>query len=232
MKTTATFALGELLYQNALAREEDVRGFKMEGEAVLSFPLGRMRMENLLDPKLGQQSNFVFWCPEEFPDNIAITWEFWPIREPGLCVFFFAAKGSGGEDLFDDRLKPRQGPYDHYHHGDINAYHVSYFRRKYESERSFQLCNLRKSYGFHLVAQGADPIPTVADAQGPYQMKVIKWGREIHFFINDLPIFQWEDDGETFGQVLQGGKLGFRQMAPLIAEYANLRVHRVDKVEG
>ncbi|MNY82866.1 hypothetical protein D3C86_2252240 [compost metagenome] len=63
-------------------------------------------------------------------------------------------------------------------------------------------------------------------------MKVIKWGREIHFFINDLPIFEWEDDGETFGQVLQGGKLGFRQMAPLIAEYANLRVHRVGRVEG
>nr|WP_322786734.1 hypothetical protein [Paenibacillus alginolyticus] len=32
----------------------------MEGQAVVSFPLNRMRMENKLDPMLGQQSNFVY----------------------------------------------------------------------------------------------------------------------------------------------------------------------------
>ena len=29
---------------------------------------------------------------------------------------------------------------------------------------------------------------------------------------------------------LGGGKVGFRQMAPLIAEYANLQVHTVEQV--
>lgn len=229
MDITAKFALGELLYHNALATEEDVREFTMEGDAVFSFPLNRLRMENRLDPKLGQQSNFVFWCPEEFPEDIAVTWNFWPIREPGLCILFFAARGAGGEDLFDSGLAPRIGQYDQYHHGDIHTYHVSYFRRRYESERSFHTCNLRKSYGFHLVAQGADPIPSVADAEGPYQMKLIKCGRDIVFLVNDLTIFEWSDDEETFGKVLGSGKIGFRQMAPLIAEYADLRVYRVKK---
>jgi hypothetical protein len=38
-------------------------------------------------------------------------------------------------------------------------------------------------------------------------------------------IFTWEDDGATYGPRLQAGKIGFRQMAPLIAEYANLKVY-------
>ena len=56
------FSLEKLIYHNPLAEEQDVRDFKMEGEAVVSFPLNRMRMENKLDPRLGQKSNFVYWC--------------------------------------------------------------------------------------------------------------------------------------------------------------------------
>ena len=50
------------------------------------------------------------------------------------------------------------------------------------------------------------------------------------FSIDDLPVLQWVDDGESYGPILGGGKIGFRQMAPLIAEYANLQVHVVEKV--
>ncbi|MBP1963344.1 DUF1961 family protein [Paenibacillus aceris] len=226
------FSLEELIYHNPLAEENDVRDFKMEGQAAASFPRNRMRLENKLDPSLGQASNFVYWCPVEFPDNIAITWDFWPIYEPGLCILFFAARGIHGEDLFDSRLSARTGMYDQYHHGDINAFHVSYFRRKYEEERSFHTCNLRKSYGFHLVSQGGDPIPSVVDARGPYRMKLLKWGNEILFAINEMTVFHWIDDGKTFGKLLGGGKIGFRQMAPLIAEYANLKVYAISKIKG
>lgn len=228
MNWQEVYRLGELLYENPLATEKDVHGFRMEGEAVVSFPLNRMRMENRLDPTLGQKSNFVFWCPDDFPDNIAITWDFWPIREPGLCILFFSATGMQGEDLFDGRLAARTGIYDEYHHGDIHAYHVSYFRRKQKEERIFHTCNLRKSYGFHLVAQGADPLPSVPDAEGPYHMKLFKCGGNILFAINDLTIFQWNDDGAAYGAALGGGKIGFRQMAPLIAEYANLQVFKLE----
>lgn len=215
----------DLIYENSLQSEEHVAGFRLEGEAALSFPMGRLRMENKIEESEGQKSNFVLWCPETFPSDIYVTWDFWPIREPGLCILFFAATGKNGEDLFDARLDKRIGVYDQYHHGDINAYHVSYFRRKWEEERKFHTCNLRKSYGFHLVAQGADPIPSVIDAKGPYKIGLLKLGQEITFFLNDLSVFQWKDDGKTYGPVLGGGKIGFRQMAPLIGEYANLKVY-------
>lgn len=217
----------DLIYENPLATEADVRGFRLEGQAEVSFPEGRMRMENRIDPAEGQKANFVYWCPEMLPDNIAITWEFRALREPGLCILFFAATGRHGEDLFDPALAARTGEYNLYHHGDINALHISYFRRKHPTERAFQTCNLRKSYGFHMVAQGADPLPSVEDAMPPYHIELVKRGPEVHFAINELPILHWVDDGQSYGPVLGGGRIGFRQMAPLVGEYANLKVHRL-----
>jgi len=226
------YELGDTIYQNPLAAESDVAGFRLEGDAAVTFPRGRMRLESRREPSEGQKANFVYWCPREFPDNVAVSWDFWPVREPGLCILFFSAGGGEGEDMFDSNLATRTGEYDQYHHGDINALHVSYFRRMFETERAFHTCNLRKSYGFHLVCQGADPLGDVADTRGPYRIQVVKAGPAVSFSINDLPIFHWHDDGKTHGPVLAGGRIGFRQMAPLIAEYANLRVRAVRQDVG
>ncbi|WP_028549098.1 YesU family protein [Paenibacillus sp. UNC451MF] len=218
----------QMIYYNPLASDKDVSGFRLEGEASVSFSNGTMRMENKLDPAEGQASNFVFWCPEDFPSDIRVTWDFRPIREPGLCMLFFAASGRLGEDLFAPHLARRTGQYEHYHSGDINTLHVSYFRRRYPEERAFHTCNLRKSYGAHLVCQGADPIPSVEDTPGTYRMELIKRGEYIAFAVNDLTVFRWTDDGQTYGPILGGGKIGFRQMAPLVGEYANLTVYSLD----
>ena len=129
-----------------------------------------------------------------------------------------------GEDIFSSELTPRTGEYHLYHHGDINALHISYFRRRYAEERAFHTCNLRKSYGFHMVAQGADPIPSVEDVTAPYQIKLVKMGVRVEVYIDNLRILEWVDDGKTYGDILRGGKIGFRQKAPLTAEYANLKV--------
>lgn len=215
----------KLIYSNPLASYEDVAHFRLEGEAAVTFPMKRMRLESTRDPEDGQQANFVWWCPEQFPADIAVSWEFRPIREPGLAIMFVAADGTAGRELFDPTLAARTGEYEQYHHGEIDAFHLSYFRRRWLDEREFHICNLRKSYGFHLVAQGADPLPSVEDCAGSYRMLIVKNGAEIAFMINELPIFKWVDDGDTFGPLLGAGKIGFRQMAPLIAEYANLQVH-------
>lgn len=217
----------ELIYENALSSIDDVQGFVMEGDAKVSYPNGRMRLENNIDPSEGQKSNFVFWCNEEFPSDIEITWDFYPIKEPGLCILFFAAKAISGTDIFDVSLEKREGIYDQYHHGDINAFHISYFRRMWETERAFHACNLRKSYGFHLVCLGADPIPSVEDAKPPYHIRLLKYRNEIKFYINNLEILDWTNVEKEHGEMLKCGKIGFRQMAPLVAEYQNLKVYKI-----
>ena len=222
------YATRELLYSNPLAGPGDVADFIAEGEPVTSFPQGCLRLENGRHPGEGQAANYLFWCPVVFPADIAVSWRFRPLREPGLAMFWLSAAGRGGEDLFDRSLAPRSGEYRQYHSGDINAYHVSYFRRKHPDERRFTTCNMRKSRGFHLVCQGADPMPGVADVDEPYRLTVVKCAGRIRLTIDDLPIFDWQDDGRSFGPVLGGGRIGFRQMAPLIAEYADLTVHAVE----
>jgi hypothetical protein len=206
-----------MIYQNPLASAADLDGFRLEGDGAISFPLGRLRLESMRPADDGQDANIVLWCPEDFPADITVEWDFWPIREPGLCILFFHAKGRNGEDLFE--LAPRTGPYEQYHHGDLDTYHVSYFRRRWPAERVLHTCNLRKSYGFNLVALGPDPIPAVVDAEGPYKLRLAVHQGRITFSVNGLTSFEWYDDNP-----LTGGKLGLRQMAPMIGEYANLRI--------
>ncbi|MFK0003812.1 DUF1961 family protein [Paenarthrobacter sp. NPDC090522] len=171
--------------------------------------------------EFGDHAHWTLWCPEELPDHVRISWDFMPVEEPGLAMVFFSARGHGGEDLFSPRLSPRTGFYPQYHSGDMDALHVSYFRHKYASERAFRTCNLRKSAGFELVAQGADPLPPAEDASGFYRMEVIKDGARVAFSINGLPLFDWVDPAEA---PLGGGYFGIRQMAPLVAAYRNLVV--------
>ncbi len=216
-----------LVYENPLQCEEDIKDFVLEGSAAISFPQGRMRLENKLSAKEGQKANYVLWCPEDFPSDIYIEWKFTPIREPGLCILFFAAKGKDGKDLFDPSFAKRTGEYVQYHHGEMDGFHVSYFRRKEADERRFHTCNLRKSYGFHLTAQGGDPIPNVSDVTSSYTLSVLKHEKDVYFFIEDLEIFHFHDDGKTYGPLLQGGKIGFRQLAPLIGEYEDLKVYEI-----
>lgn len=218
-----------LLYENPLACEADIRDFVLEGQAKITFEDGAMHMENALDAAGGQKANYVLWCPEVFPEDIRITWEFQPIREPGLCILFFGAMGRNGENPFSEKLTKRTGEYPQYHHGDINAFHVSYFRRKEADERAFHTCNLRKSHGFHLVAQGGDPIPDADECNTFYQLEVRKMKNLVTFSVNGLEVFRFEDDGETYGAPLLEGCIGFRQLAPLIAAYRNLKVYSLSE---
>lgn len=221
------FRLGKQLYTNPLMSDSDTEGFRLEGRSEISFPDRRLRMANVLGAAGDQSDNCVFWCPEDFPADIAVFWEFWPLQEPGLSMFFFAATGRNGEDLFDLALAARNGHYPEYHHGDINAFHVAYFRRNPGLERAFHTVHLRKSYGGDLMATGADPIPDTDDADSPYRLVLIKCGPDISFSINGLQVISRRDSGKFNGPLLGGGKIGFRQMAPLVAEYANLTVHEV-----
>lgn len=220
------YVQGELIYENALSGPGDVAGFVLEGQAKITFPNGRMRMQNVLPASEGQRANFVFWCDQNFPDGIAISWDFWPVSKIGLALMFFSATGKGGESVLDPGLAPRTGEYPQYHHGDINTLHMAYYRRRKVKNISFHTIHLRKSYGHALVKESADPIPTAADAVSPYKIRLVKLGPVVELFIDELPVMKWEDKS---GRPLRSGWIGFRQMAPLIAEYANFKIHRVQE---
>ena len=214
----------QLLYQNNFNSSDDIADWIPEG------PVNANISDNTLELSGagGTDDHFVFWIPKTFPDRIRITWEFSPVQEPGLAMLFFGATSLAGGSIFDNGLAPRNGSYPQYHSGDIRTLHASYFRRRWPEERAFHQANLRKSPGFHLVAQGADPLPPVADANGAfYKVEVIKDNRDVRFYINGLLLFSWEDLDDSTGPVISGGYIGFRQMSPLVGRYRNLEVWKL-----
>lgn len=219
----------ETLYRNSLASADDLSDWRLEGQAAMSFPRNRLQLENVLPVSGGQRANFVLWCPVVFPDGICVEFDFYPVREPGLAMFWFAARGRDGRDLFDPALSRRSGEYYQYRFGEINAYHAAYFRRGRPG--AFQICNLRKSHGFHLVAQAGDPIPS-GTYESPYRIRVLVREGWVQFEIDGLVVYAWHDDGVIGGPPLTGGRIGFRQMAPLIAEYGNLEVRKLANEKG
>jgi hypothetical protein len=217
---------GTMIYENPLASASDVKDFILEGSAHVSFAEGRMVMENARPPEDGQDANFVHWCPEVFPRDIEISWDFTPLRLPGLCILFFGATGLAKDgspiSLFDPRLSLRAGRYEQYTSSDVSYLSLSYFRRRWEEEQRLHLVNLRAAPGFEMLAQGADPIPSEVGIGRTYAIRVRRKGPRVTMLIEDLPVLDWTAPDKC--AVPGAGNIGLRQMAPLKAAYANLRV--------
>ncbi|KAF1843595.1 DUF1961-domain-containing protein [Cucurbitaria berberidis CBS 394.84] len=225
LSVMASAVAGEkLLYRNTFNSSASISSWIAEG------PLNATVSNNTLELRgAGKLDDyFVYWLPEVFPDRIRISWEFQPIQEPGLAMFFFGATSVAGGSIFDKGLKPRNGAYPQYHSSDIRLLHASYFRRRWPEERVFHLANLRKSPGFNLVAQGADPLPAVEDVKGAYyKVEVIKDKRNVSFKVNGLLLFSFDDTNTNTGPVVRDGRIAFRQMQPLIARYRNVEVWKL-----
>lgn len=221
---TPSILASQLLYTNTFNSTASISTWIAEGPLSASITNNTLELRGAGKP----DDYFVYWLPEIFPDRIRITWDFSPIEEPGLAMFFFGAASVAGGGIFDEGLAPRNGSYAQYHSSDIRTLHASYFRRRWPEERAFHLANLRKSPGFHLVSQGADPLPPVGDAKGAYyKVEVVKDKRSVTFSINGLLLFAWEDTKTDTGPVIREGRIGFRQMQPLVARYRNLQVWRL-----
>ena len=227
------FEVGEIIYQNPLSSPENVEDWVSEC-AKEGHPIITSSPENEDMLRLYSEKHFLLWCPEDFPDRIVVSWDFLPVErvdERGLAMFWMAATGKDGKDIFDPSLAKREGHYKQYRVGDINALHISYFRRnQFNNEVNFQKVALRKSTVNDegpRMAEGPDPIPAVPYANKPYRIEVIKFGPYVRFSINDLTILEWTDDGKD-APILKGGKIGFRQMRGLIADYANFEVRRLE----
>ncbi|KAF2713461.1 DUF1961-domain-containing protein [Pleomassaria siparia CBS 279.74] len=221
---TAAVANQTLLYRNTFNSSASISTWIAEG------PLTANVSNNTLTLAGAGNSNdyFVYWLPEVFPDRIRVTWDFSPIAEPGLAMFFFGAQSVTGGSIFDPSLKPRNGSYAQYHSSDIRTLHASYFRRSLPSERNFHVANLRKSPGFHLVSQGADPIPSVEDVQDQYyKIEVVKDKRNVTFSVNGLLLFSFDDTKTDTGPVVTEGRIAFRQLQPLVGRYRNLEVWKL-----
>jgi len=185
------------------------RNWALEGPGILTLENGRLRMRE-------GDNHIVLWHKQTFPNDFIAEWEFTPNEIAGLCIVFFCAAGRNGEDLFDPALQKRDGTFKLYHSGDINCYHISYFRNTCARSPN---CALRKNLGFYRASCGYDFIPLETGVTS--KLTLVKRGAHIQLVINGHVSIDWVDDGVSRGPVWGAGKIGLRQMMTTDAYYDN-----------
>lgn len=219
---TTEILKGELLYENTLATESEVKDWVMEGPGVSEFKDNWMHMY-----APDEEFHHVLWCPEDFPGSFVAEWELQNQKtDAGLCIVFFAAKGNNGESIFDPSFPKREGVFKRYTKSKyFNNYHISYYANGKDT-RAREVAHLRKNRGFDKVQVGEPGIPL--ESKKAHKIRLVKKDAHILCFVDDRKIIDWTDDGEKYGLVWQGGKIGFRQMKWTHFKYRNFRVWELE----
>lgn len=212
-----TYTKGALLYANALSDTALTADWRMEGLGEVEFSKGWMKMFSAKE-----KGHHVFWCPKEFPSNFIAEWDVQNLHtEAGLCIVFFSAQGLNGEDIFDNSLPARDGTFTQYTKGAINNYHISYYANS-QGQPGRASAHLRKNKGFHKVQEHDMGIPLQSEAI--HRIQLVKYEGTIQLFIDGRKVIDWLDNGQKLGEILQGGKIGFRQMKWTQFNYRDFKV--------
>ncbi len=212
---------GGTLFDCAMASEDELRDWRLEGPGEVSFRNGWMELKSRRPD--GPEGHVVYWCPQNFPDRFVAEWDFQLLSENGLCIVFFAANGVGGEDLFDPFLAERDGIFQQYVSGDIASYHLSYYADTPLGPR--RTTNLRKNPGLKLIASG--PAGVAPNSSAVHHVVLVKDGPRIQMAVDGKLIVDFTDSDNSFGPALREGKIGLRQMQWTRGRYRNFRVSKI-----
>ncbi|MCD6288360.1 MAG: DUF1961 family protein [Candidatus Hydrogenedentes bacterium] len=217
--------LGKLLYASSLADSDSVAGWVLEGPGIISHEDGWIKMASKRPE--GPEGNIVYWAPPDFPVRFVADWEMQILSKEGLCIVFFSAKGTNGQDLFDPTLPPRDGVFKKYTKGAIRAYHISYYTNNPTARPGRVTSNLRKNPGFYLATIGPAGIPI--GSKNVHKVRLIRDNAHMQLLIDGKVIIDYTDNGKTYGPLHGNGKIGFRQMKWTVARYRNLKVWTLKK---
>jgi hypothetical protein len=143
----------------------------------------------------------VLWTQADWPSDVEFAFDLSFSNNRGIGVFFFAARGTQGEDLFETST-PRTGEYEEYIRGEINAYSLS-LHRYFPDGKNNPGSNLRRNAGFNLL-QTASPDP-VLEANRGYHVVIRKEGGAIRVEVDGEVTHDYIDEDP-----LGAGKIGFR----------------------
>lgn len=220
---------GKLLYTSKMESRESMKGWVLEGPAVIDFADSSMIMRSQIpNPPDGSTGHFNYWCPEDFPSKIIIEWEFKPLSDKGVCHLFFAARGQNREDVFDPSLPERDGHFQQYINGTINNYYFIYF----SNLRMMRTSNVATTWFSKSSKQSVLALGQIGVTPGDkkfHKIRMIKDGAHMQIILNGKVCLDYTDPGnERWGKVLGGGKISFRQMAVTIAAYRNFNVWKLE----
>lgn len=222
-----------LLHENELFENNERRPLPagvewvLEGAGTAWVEEGKLHLKTLKPDQ--RDGNIVLWNTRDFPGNFLIEYSFEPENTSrGLHILFFSAKANDGASIFESNQPLRNGVFTKYTQGDIKNYHVSPWATTDFALR--RTANLRKNSGFHLVACGNDNIGG-HDGKVP-TVRILKYENLINVESNGKQVLAFSDDGQTYGPVYKGGKIGFRFMSRTHhAAIKHMKVYSVSRIE-
>jgi hypothetical protein len=168
--------------------------------------------------KMGFHGVMAF-CKDDFPDNIAIDFDFICEKHNGLFITFIAMTGTYGEDAITGVPK-RSGVFEDYYNG-TRSYHTSICRYEDDGKHT-GVSNWRRNPGLHLMVSGED---LCQEAGKKYHVTVSKRGPECKVVVDGKLGAHFTDPQTLPGPIPAGGKFGFRAIgADAIFRVANVKV--------
>ncbi len=222
-----------LIYENAFDKDqagwdaEFAEDWSLEGKGICESGDGCLSLRSTMftvprDP----DGHFNLWLKREFPANVAfeVDFRYTEPGEEGLAILMWQAQGREGQSIFDPSLPERLGEkMEHMHSGAINCYHTSFIARGRHT------ANLRKNYGFHLLANGPDISQDVAPETWS-RIRLQQYNGVITLSFDGNICYEHTDDGSAGGPPHEtGGAFGFRQQNNLHrGDYRNFKVYSLE----
>ncbi|MGB7157011.1 MAG: DUF1961 family protein [Tepidisphaeraceae bacterium] len=192
--------------------------WRLEGltEGASITPAGELRLD--CKSKMGFHGVMAF-CKQDFPDNIAIEYDFLCEKHNGLFITFVAMTGVNGEDAITG-VPPRTGVFEDYYNG-TRSYHASICRYADDGTHT-GVSNWRRNPGLNLMVSGQD---LCQEAGRTYHVKITKRGPQCIVEVDGQRGAAFTDPKTLPGPIPAGGKFGFRAIgADAVFRVWNVRV--------
>lgn len=218
----------------SLTKEEDLDKFYIQGckDAASITPEGlcitthMQRTEQAIHekPNSYDPDQVYFWLKEWLEGDIAIEYEFMPLKENGLSLLMFQASGMRWEDFMKDYPLRTTGSMRMVHGENVRNYHWEYFREMDDVRHDVDSNILVKNpWGYPLAYQC---LPERLTQGVWHKLQLVQEGRRIRGMLDGKVVFDVEDSSaNNAGPVLNSGHMAIRCMWKTIFCVRNLKVY-------
>lgn len=163
------------------------------------------------------------------PENFKFEYDFTPVSASGFFLIFFCQQYHAGADILSrldsipsfataDDLPVTL--FNKYVHWKIDGYHISY-RRNQTAD-----CNFRKNTGLQLLRK--QQLNYLLPQNKMVHIVLTKQGSRFVLKVDNNIYMDYTDDGRSFGPVLEGGRIGLRQVYDSEGNYDNVKLWDLD----
>ncbi len=213
-------------YSTSFLKEEHLKEWHIQtGDKYIDSMDIRITDEGLLiqTPNIvAEETRMYLWSPKIFEGNQWIEFDFQVQSEAGLALLVICASGPQRNDFIDEGWMYKTGSMG-FILSQTRNYHWEFMRRVEMMRSDMETQYLAKNPWAYKMSYGC--IPRLEQNKW-YHLQMVKVGNRLHGSIDGITVFDLNDDSfNNNGPVLNGGRIGIRQMYKTKMLYKNFEVY-------